>query len=40
VITGASRAAQVRENMKAMDVLPLLTRDVMARVEQAVPFTA
>jgi aryl-alcohol dehydrogenase-like predicted oxidoreductase len=33
VITGASRAAQVHENMKALDVVPLLTSDVMARIE-------
>jgi voltage-dependent potassium channel beta subunit len=39
VITGASRADQVRENMAALDVVPKLTRDVMAQIEQAVPFT-
>ena len=33
VITGASRAAQVHENMKALDVVPLLTNDVMERIE-------
>jgi aryl-alcohol dehydrogenase-like predicted oxidoreductase len=33
VITGASRASQVTENMKAIDVLPKLTDDVMARIE-------
>ena len=33
VITGASRAAQVHENMKALDVVPLLTTEVMARIE-------
>jgi aryl-alcohol dehydrogenase-like predicted oxidoreductase len=33
VITGASRASQVTENMKALDVLPKLTDDVMARIE-------
>ena len=32
-ITGASRASQVTENMKAIDVLPKLTDDVMARIE-------
>jgi voltage-dependent potassium channel beta subunit len=37
VITGASRAAQVAENMKALDVVPLLTPDVMARIEAALP---
>lgn len=40
VITGASRASQVRENMEALEVAKLLDRDVMARIETAVPFTA
>ena len=35
VITGASRPAQVVENMKALDVAPKLTPDVMARIEAA-----
>ena len=34
VITGASRMEQVKENMKALDVLPKLTDDVMQRVDQ------
>jgi len=33
VITGASRVAQVEENFAALDVVPLLTDDVMARIE-------
>jgi voltage-dependent potassium channel beta subunit len=33
VITGASRAEQVQENMGAIDVLPLLTPDIRARVD-------
>lgn len=33
VITGASRAEQVRENMKAIELLPKLTDEVMARIE-------
>jgi len=33
VITGASRVEQVRENMEALQVIPLLTEDVMARLE-------
>ena len=33
VITGASRPAQVTENMKALDVVPKLTPDLMARIE-------
>jgi len=33
VITGASRAAQVHENMKALEVVPQLTDDVMARID-------
>jgi aryl-alcohol dehydrogenase-like predicted oxidoreductase len=38
VITGASRASQVRENMEALDVVPRLDRSVMARIEEASPF--
>jgi voltage-dependent potassium channel beta subunit len=33
VITGASRAEQVHENMKALDVLPKLTDQVLERIE-------
>ena len=33
VITGASRPAQVVENMKALDVVPRLTPDVMTRID-------
>lgn len=33
VITGASRASQVVENMKAVDILPKLTDSVMQRIE-------
>ncbi|HVB52054.1 MAG TPA: aldo/keto reductase [Acidimicrobiales bacterium] len=33
VITGASSAEQVRENMTALDVLPLLTPEVMEKVD-------
>ena len=36
VITGASRPSQVVENFGAIDVLPLLTPDVMARINAAV----
>lgn len=36
VITGASRVAQVQENMKALDVLPKLTPEVMAAIDRAV----
>jgi len=35
VITGASRVAQVHENMKALDVVPRLTPEVMARIDAA-----
>ena len=38
VITGASKAAQVRENMVAIEVAPRLDADLMARIEEAVPF--
>ena len=36
VITGASRPSQVAENFGAIDVLPLLTPEVMQRIEAAV----
>ena len=36
VITGASRAAQVTENLAALDVLGKLDEDVLSRIEQAV----
>ena len=36
VITGASRVEQVRENLKAIEVLPKLTEDVMKRVDEVV----
>ncbi|MBI5295297.1 MAG: aldo/keto reductase [Chloroflexi bacterium] len=36
VITGASRVEQVHENMKALEVLPKLTGDVMKRVNEIV----
>ena len=35
-ITGATKPAQVMENMKALDVLPKLTSDVMAKIEAIV----
>jgi voltage-dependent potassium channel beta subunit len=35
VITGASRPAQVIENMKALEVVPKLTDEIMARIELA-----
>lgn len=34
VITGASRVEQVQENMKATDLLPQLTNDVMEEIEK------
>jgi voltage-dependent potassium channel beta subunit len=36
VITGASRPEQVKENMKAMAILPKLTPEVIGRIEKAV----
>jgi voltage-dependent potassium channel beta subunit len=36
VITGASRASQVVENFAALDVVPLLTPEVVERIEHAV----
>lgn len=35
VITGASRPQQVTENLRALEVLPKLTEDVMARIDAA-----
>ncbi len=40
VITGASRPEQVVENMQAIDVVPLLTDDVMARIDSIIERTA
>ncbi len=34
VITGASRPEQVKENMKALDVVPKLTSDVIGRINE------
>jgi aryl-alcohol dehydrogenase-like predicted oxidoreductase len=36
VITGASKVAQVHENLKALDVLPKLTPEVMAQIDEVV----
>ncbi len=36
VITGASRVEQVRENLTALDVAPMLSGDVLARIDVAV----
>ena len=36
VITGASRAEQVEENMKAMDVVDRLTPEVLERIEEVI----
>ncbi len=35
VITGASRPSQVTENMQAIEVVPRLTPDVMAAIDEA-----
>lgn len=34
VITGASRVSQVEENLAALDVVPLLTTEVLARIDE------
>ena len=34
VITGASRVEQVRENMKALEALPKITPEIMARIDE------
>ena len=36
VITGASRPAQVEENMRALDIVAKLTPDVLARIDAIV----
>ena len=36
VITGASRVSQVHDNFAALDVIPLVTADVKAEIEEAV----
>ena len=36
VITGASRVSQVHDNFAALDVIPLITADVKAEIEEAV----
>ncbi len=36
VITGASRVAQVHENMKSLEVVPKLTDEMMKRIETAI----
>ena len=36
VITGASRPAQVRENMQALDVVGKLAPEIMARIDAIV----
>jgi voltage-dependent potassium channel beta subunit len=35
VITGASRVSQVQENMKALEIVPMLTPEVMEKIEGA-----
>jgi aryl-alcohol dehydrogenase-like predicted oxidoreductase len=39
VILGASRVEQLKENLGALDVLPKLTDDVMARIDEAMEYT-
>ncbi len=34
VITGASRPGQVTENMRALEVVPKLTPEVLARIDR------
>lgn len=40
VITGASRAAQVTENMKALEVMPKLTDDVLKQIDAALGYAS
>jgi voltage-dependent potassium channel beta subunit len=37
VITGASRASQVAENFAALEVIPMLTPEILAQIDAAVP---
>ena len=34
VITGASKVAQLKDNLGALDVLPKLTPEVLARIDE------
>ena len=36
MITGASRASQVTENFAALDVIPMLTDDVVEEITSAI----
>ena len=36
VILGASRISQLEDNLKALDAIPKLTHDVLARIEEIV----
>jgi aryl-alcohol dehydrogenase-like predicted oxidoreductase len=36
VITGASRPSQIEENLRAIDVVPKLVPDVMARIDAVI----
>eukprot|EP00252_Welwitschia_mirabilis_P015454 TRINITY_DN3399_c0_g1_i2.p1 TRINITY_DN3399_c0_g1~~TRINITY_DN3399_c0_g1_i2.p1 ORF type:complete len:334 (+),score=52.74 TRINITY_DN3399_c0_g1_i2:208-1209(+) len=36
VITGATKVHQIQENMKALDIIPLLTLDIMEKIESVV----
>ena len=36
VIMGASKASQLEDNLKAMEVLPMLTPDVLEAINEAV----
>jgi aryl-alcohol dehydrogenase-like predicted oxidoreductase len=40
VMTGASRASQVTENMRAIEIVPTLTPDVMAAIDEATRTTS
>ena len=41
VITGASRLAQLQENLGAVDVIPRMTPQIMARIDEiALPLAS
>jgi aryl-alcohol dehydrogenase-like predicted oxidoreductase len=39
VILGASKISQLEENLKALDILPMLTNEVMAKIEEVLDNT-
>jgi aryl-alcohol dehydrogenase-like predicted oxidoreductase len=40
VITGASREEQIHDNMKALEILPKLSKDVMTKLNEVFPVNS